>query len=66
MHRDWSAMGRNKLFAEAIQAILAVWEGEPPYDIQLPENRFNPPPRSAPCILASATWPNRFRNRGRR
>src|SRR5258705_5260765 len=31
---------RNKLFAEVIEVILAVWEGEPPYDIQLPENRF--------------------------
>jgi alkanesulfonate monooxygenase SsuD/methylene tetrahydromethanopterin reductase-like flavin-dependent oxidoreductase (luciferase family) len=31
---------RNKLFAEAIDVILAIWEGEPPYDIDLPGNRF--------------------------
>jgi alkanesulfonate monooxygenase SsuD/methylene tetrahydromethanopterin reductase-like flavin-dependent oxidoreductase (luciferase family) len=31
---------RNKMFAEAIEAILAIWEGEPPYDIDLPDNRW--------------------------
>lgn len=31
---------RNKLFAEAIDVILAIWTGEPPYDINLPDNRF--------------------------
>src|SRR3954471_8868584 len=31
---------RNKLFAEAIDVILAIWEREPPYDIDLPANRF--------------------------
>jgi len=31
---------RNKLFAEAIDVILAIWEGEPPYDIDLPGNRY--------------------------
>lgn len=31
---------RNRIFAEAIDAILAIWEGEPPYDIDLPGNRF--------------------------
>ena len=31
---------RNKLFAEAIDVILAIWEREPPYDIDLPDNRF--------------------------
>jgi alkanesulfonate monooxygenase SsuD/methylene tetrahydromethanopterin reductase-like flavin-dependent oxidoreductase (luciferase family) len=31
---------RNKMFAEAIDVILAIWEGEPPYDIDLPDNRF--------------------------
>ena len=30
---------RNKMFAEAIDVILAIWEGEPPYDIDLPDNR---------------------------
>jgi len=31
---------RNKMFAESIDVILKVWEGEPPYDIDLPGNRF--------------------------
>ena len=31
---------RNKIFAEAIDVILAIWKGEPPYDIDLPDNRF--------------------------
>jgi alkanesulfonate monooxygenase SsuD/methylene tetrahydromethanopterin reductase-like flavin-dependent oxidoreductase (luciferase family) len=31
---------RNKMFAEAIDVITAIWEGEPPYDIDLPDNRF--------------------------
>jgi alkanesulfonate monooxygenase SsuD/methylene tetrahydromethanopterin reductase-like flavin-dependent oxidoreductase (luciferase family) len=35
MHED-----RNKIFAEAIDIILAIWEGAPPYDIDLPGNRF--------------------------
>jgi alkanesulfonate monooxygenase SsuD/methylene tetrahydromethanopterin reductase-like flavin-dependent oxidoreductase (luciferase family) len=31
---------RNKMFAEAIDVITAIWESEPPYDIDLPDNRF--------------------------
>ena len=31
---------RNRLFAEAIDVILAIWEREPPYDIDFPDNRF--------------------------
>ena len=31
---------RNKLFAEAIDVILAIWERNAPYDIDLPNNRF--------------------------
>jgi alkanesulfonate monooxygenase SsuD/methylene tetrahydromethanopterin reductase-like flavin-dependent oxidoreductase (luciferase family) len=31
---------RNQLFAEAIEVILAIWEREPPYDIDFPGNRF--------------------------
>jgi alkanesulfonate monooxygenase SsuD/methylene tetrahydromethanopterin reductase-like flavin-dependent oxidoreductase (luciferase family) len=31
---------RNKLFAEAIDVILQIWERDPPYDIDLPGNRF--------------------------
>jgi alkanesulfonate monooxygenase SsuD/methylene tetrahydromethanopterin reductase-like flavin-dependent oxidoreductase (luciferase family) len=34
------AEDRNKMFAEAIDVILAIWEGEAPYDIDLPDNRF--------------------------
>jgi alkanesulfonate monooxygenase SsuD/methylene tetrahydromethanopterin reductase-like flavin-dependent oxidoreductase (luciferase family) len=31
---------RNQLFAEAIDVILEIWNREPPYDIDLPGNRF--------------------------
>jgi len=31
---------RNKLFAEAIEVITAIFEREPPYDIDFPDNRF--------------------------
>jgi alkanesulfonate monooxygenase SsuD/methylene tetrahydromethanopterin reductase-like flavin-dependent oxidoreductase (luciferase family) len=31
---------RNKRFAEAIDVILAIWERDPPYDIEFPDNRF--------------------------
>jgi len=31
---------RNQMFAESIDAILAIWEGSAPYDIDLPNNRF--------------------------
>jgi alkanesulfonate monooxygenase SsuD/methylene tetrahydromethanopterin reductase-like flavin-dependent oxidoreductase (luciferase family) len=31
---------RNKMFAEAIDVILAIWEREPPYDIDFPGNRY--------------------------
>jgi alkanesulfonate monooxygenase SsuD/methylene tetrahydromethanopterin reductase-like flavin-dependent oxidoreductase (luciferase family) len=31
---------RNKMFAEAIDVILEIWNREPPYDIDLPDNRF--------------------------
>ena len=42
---DFEALGlmdedRNKLFAETIDVILAIWGGEPPYDIALPGNRY--------------------------
>jgi alkanesulfonate monooxygenase SsuD/methylene tetrahydromethanopterin reductase-like flavin-dependent oxidoreductase (luciferase family) len=33
-------LDRNKLFAETIDVILAIWEREAPYDIELPGNRF--------------------------
>jgi alkanesulfonate monooxygenase SsuD/methylene tetrahydromethanopterin reductase-like flavin-dependent oxidoreductase (luciferase family) len=31
---------RNKIFAEAIDVILAIWERDAPYDIDFPDNRF--------------------------
>jgi len=31
---------RNKMFAESIDVILAIWAGEPPYNIDFPDNRF--------------------------
>jgi alkanesulfonate monooxygenase SsuD/methylene tetrahydromethanopterin reductase-like flavin-dependent oxidoreductase (luciferase family) len=31
---------RNRIFGEAIDIVLKLWEGEPPYDIDLPDNRF--------------------------
>ena len=31
---------RNKIFAEAIDVILAIWERDTPYDIDFPDNRF--------------------------
>ncbi len=42
---DFEALGmldvdRNKLFAETIDVILAIWGGEPPYDIEFPGNRY--------------------------
>jgi len=33
-------LDRNKIFAEAIDVILAVWENNPPYNIDFPDNRF--------------------------
>src|SRR5215212_11654721 len=31
---------RNKMFAEAIDIILAIWEGDPPYNIGMADNRY--------------------------
>src|SRR5262245_4650555 len=31
---------RNKMFAESIDVILAIWEREAPYDIDFPDNRY--------------------------
>jgi len=31
---------RTKMFAEAIDVILAIWERDPPYAIDFPDNRF--------------------------
>jgi alkanesulfonate monooxygenase SsuD/methylene tetrahydromethanopterin reductase-like flavin-dependent oxidoreductase (luciferase family) len=45
LRSDAEALGlldedRNKLFADAIDVILSIWEREPPYDIDFPGNRF--------------------------
>lgn len=45
LNSDAEALGildqdRNRLFAEAIDVILAIWQGEAPYNIDLPDNRF--------------------------
>ncbi|MDE1948582.1 MAG: LLM class flavin-dependent oxidoreductase [Burkholderiales bacterium] len=42
---DFESLGmldvdRNKLFGETIDVILELWKREPPYDIDLPGNRF--------------------------
>ena len=31
---------RNKMFADSIDIILAIWERNPPYDIEFPGNRY--------------------------
>src|SRR5262245_24189967 len=31
---------KNKIFADTIDVILAIWERDPPYDIALPGNRY--------------------------
>jgi alkanesulfonate monooxygenase SsuD/methylene tetrahydromethanopterin reductase-like flavin-dependent oxidoreductase (luciferase family) len=45
LRSDAEALGlldedRNKLFADAVDVILAIWERNPPYDIDFPGNRF--------------------------
>jgi alkanesulfonate monooxygenase SsuD/methylene tetrahydromethanopterin reductase-like flavin-dependent oxidoreductase (luciferase family) len=45
LRSDAEALGlldedRNKLFAEAIDVILAIWERDAPYDIDFPGNRL--------------------------
>lgn len=45
LRSDAEALGileqdRNKMFAEAIDVILAIWERDPPYDIDLVDNRY--------------------------
>src|ERR1044072_6207562 len=35
---------RNKMFAEAIDVILALWARNPPYDIFFPDNRYKVAP----------------------
>ena len=48
--------------------ILAIWERDPPYDIDFPGNRFKVVVRAQrrAAISASASWPSRTRSRGRK
>jgi alkanesulfonate monooxygenase SsuD/methylene tetrahydromethanopterin reductase-like flavin-dependent oxidoreductase (luciferase family) len=41
---------RNKIFAEAIDVILAIWKRDPPYDIDFPVNRFKVAIRRVPAL----------------
>jgi alkanesulfonate monooxygenase SsuD/methylene tetrahydromethanopterin reductase-like flavin-dependent oxidoreductase (luciferase family) len=41
---------RNKIFAETIDVILAIWERDPPYDIDFPDNRFKVAIRRVPAL----------------
>ena len=41
---------RNKIFAEAIDVILAIWERNPPYDIDFADNRFKVAIRRVPAL----------------
>ncbi len=34
------AEDRNKMFAESIDVILEIWKRDPPYEIDLPDNRY--------------------------
>ena len=56
------------MFAEAIDVILAIWERDPPYDIDFPDNRYKVVVRAhrTRSSSASASWPSRSRSRGRR
>jgi alkanesulfonate monooxygenase SsuD/methylene tetrahydromethanopterin reductase-like flavin-dependent oxidoreductase (luciferase family) len=44
------AEDRNKMFAEAIDVILAIWERDPPYDIDFADNRFKVAIRRVPAL----------------
>jgi alkanesulfonate monooxygenase SsuD/methylene tetrahydromethanopterin reductase-like flavin-dependent oxidoreductase (luciferase family) len=52
---------RNKMFAESIDVILKIWEGEAPYDIDLPGNRFKVTTRSyMDLALGTGVMPKPF------
>ena len=59
---------RNKIFAEAIDVILAIWERDPPYDIDFPDNRFKVAINRTAALASRRRhpWPSRSRSRGRR
>ncbi|MEP9375120.1 LLM class flavin-dependent oxidoreductase [Aquabacter sp. CN5-332] len=52
---------RNKIFAEAIDVILEIWQREAPYEIDLPDNRFKvSTKRSAALELGVGYLPKPF------
>ncbi len=66
LNSDSEAIGildedRNKMFADAIDVILAIWERGPPYDIEFPGNRFKVGfARSAALDLGIGIMPKPF------
>ena len=59
---------RNKMFAEAIDVILAIWERDPPYDIDFPGQPLQGLDLAHPgaATSASASSASRTSSRGRR
>ena len=54
---------RGQIFAESIDVILEIWRSDPPYNIDLPNNRFKVSSLSPLFLkLASATCRNRIKN----
>jgi alkanesulfonate monooxygenase SsuD/methylene tetrahydromethanopterin reductase-like flavin-dependent oxidoreductase (luciferase family) len=54
---------RNKIFAEAIDVILAIWERDPPYSIDFPDNRFKVAIERVPALhLGVGIMPKPFQN----
>jgi alkanesulfonate monooxygenase SsuD/methylene tetrahydromethanopterin reductase-like flavin-dependent oxidoreductase (luciferase family) len=41
---------RNKMFADAIDVILAIWERDPPYEIEFPGSRYKVAIRRTPAL----------------
>jgi alkanesulfonate monooxygenase SsuD/methylene tetrahydromethanopterin reductase-like flavin-dependent oxidoreductase (luciferase family) len=54
---------RNKIFAEAIDVIMAIWERDPPYSIDFPDNRFKVAIERVPALhLGVGIMPKPFQN----
>ena len=55
------------MFAEAIDVIIAIWEGDAPYDIDLPGNRYKVTTRKTMHLETGVgVMPSRIRSRGPR
>jgi len=50
----------NRMFAEAIDVILAIWERDHPYDIDLPDNRFKVSTRAGHPEYGTGMMPKPF------